>query len=238
MKTNYIYLLLSLKLLFSGCNILQDVPHDELDRGEYEILDSDKQSGKIYADWSNDTLLLYFLKNLTGNEKKQVLTDTLIFPDRIVFNDYNSVKLVKTSFDLDFITILFKYRPGQENLPRQLNSDLSGGIFMGYRRDIFNLDYEKSPLELFNREIMHFGYSFGIFTGIGATAMNPWVTNNNIADEYEGVVWMNGLAGIVGVGQFTLGLTIGWDYLLDHNRNFWLYQNKPWLGLSVGINLN
>lgn len=238
MKTKYMYLLLSLNLLFSGCNILQDVSLNEMERGKYKLSASDKSSEKIYADWNNDTLVLYSLNNLKANGKNREVTDVLAFPEKITENNFNSVKLLQASFDLDFITVLFKYRPGQGNLPRQLNSDLSGGIYMGYRRDIFNLYYEKNPAEIFHREVSHFGYSFGIFSGIGATAMNPWVTNNNITDEYEGVVWMNGIAGIVGVGQFTLGLTLGWDYLLDHNRKFWIYQNKPWLGLSVGINLN
>jgi len=238
MKNQYILLHLGLNLILTSCNSLQDIPHGELDRGEYYVSTSDNKAEKIYVDWTNDTLTLNFFDDNYLDMETRILTKTLIYPAKKVDSDFTPVKIVQSSFDLDFITVLFKYRPGQGNLPRQLNSDLSGGIFMGYRRDIFNLDYEKSPTGIFNRQISHFGYSFGVFSGIGATAMNPWVTNNKITDEYEGVVWMNGIAGIVAVGQFTLGLTIGWDYLLDHNHKFWIYQTKPWLGLSVGINLN
>jgi hypothetical protein len=68
--------------------------------------------------------------------------------------------------------------------------------------------------------------------------MNPWVTNYQIDSEYDGLVWFNGFAGIIGVDNYSIGLAIGWDNLLDQNRRFWYYQQKPWLGLTFGININ
>jgi hypothetical protein len=68
--------------------------------------------------------------------------------------------------------------------------------------------------------------------------MNPWVTENQITQEYDGVVWSKGIAGIIGIDNFTIGLALGWDHLLDKNKNYWIYQGKPWLGLAFGLNLN
>ena len=68
--------------------------------------------------------------------------------------------------------------------------------------------------------------------------MNPWVTENNISIEYDGVVWSKGLAGILAIDNFTIGLGLGWDYLTDANKKYWIYQNMPWLGLAFGLNLN
>jgi hypothetical protein len=68
--------------------------------------------------------------------------------------------------------------------------------------------------------------------------MNPFVTNNNIQSEYDGVVLTKGLAGLVGVGEFTFGASLGFDNLLDKNRKNWIYENKPWVGFSVGFNIN
>jgi len=55
----------------------------------------------------------------------------------------------------------------------------------------------------------HFGYSVGFFGGLGATQMNPLVTNNAIQFEYDGVVINNGFAGMVGIGSLTFGAAIG-----------------------------
>jgi hypothetical protein len=68
--------------------------------------------------------------------------------------------------------------------------------------------------------------------------MNPFVTNNNIQSEYDGVVITKGIAGLIGVGEFTFGGAVGFDNLMDKNRNTWIYQGKPWLGFTVGFNIN
>lgn len=31
---------------------------------------------------------------------------------------------------------------------------------------------------------------------------------------------------------------LGFDTLLDRNAQFWIYQERPWLGLMLGLNLN
>ena len=67
--------------------------------------------------------------------------------------------------------------------------------------------------------------------------MNPFVTNINIQPEYDGVVITEGIAGLVGVGGFTFGGAVGFDNLMDKNRNTWIYQGKFWLGFTVGFNI-
>ena len=38
--------------------------------------------------------------------------------------------------------------------------------------------------------------------------MNPWNTLGNINIEYNGVVWIKGVAGIVGLNNFIVGLVL------------------------------
>jgi hypothetical protein len=42
----------------------------------------------------------------------------------------------------------------------------------------------------------------------------------------------------MGVNNASLGLLIGWDHLLDNNKEYWIYQGKPWFGIALGISLN
>jgi hypothetical protein len=90
----------------------------------------------------------------------------------------------------------------------------------------------------YKRRIQHYGYSYGAFLGMGATAMNPWVTGNNISDEYDGFVITKGVALNMAFNSFTFGLALGFDHLLDRNHSLWLYQGKPWTGVTLGLNLN
>jgi hypothetical protein len=64
------------------------------------------------------------------------------------------------------------------------------------------------------------------------------VTQDQIAYEYDGVIWTKGIAAVMAVNNFTVGLAVGADWLLDRNRRFWIYQNRPWVGLAFGLNLN
>jgi hypothetical protein len=50
------------------------------------------------------------------------------------------------------------------------------------------IQYSANSLGVSSRHTTHIGFSFGGFTGIGGTPMNPWVTNDRIAIEYDGVV--------------------------------------------------
>lgn len=68
--------------------------------------------------------------------------------------------------------------------------------------------------------------------------MTPTNTFNKISQEYDGVVWNKGLAGILAINNFTVGLSLGIDNLLDKNKKVWIYESKPWVGIAFGLNLN
>jgi hypothetical protein len=148
-------------------------------------------------------------------------------------------QLIKPSLDIDILTALFKVRPQVKNvLPQQLSAIFNGNIYVGHRTDIYQIHYNKNSLDIYKRQINHLGFSGGLFFGLGNTAMNASTTNNSILTEYDGLTLQKGIAGIVAVNKLTIGVSIGFDKLLDKNNTTWIYQNKPWFGLMLGLNLN
>lgn len=182
-----------------------------------------------------------------GQAKQQVYVyvdeDSIgLFSDKqgsqpVMPNMTEKVYLSKRSFDLDVLAVPFKFRSASQNLPRQLTTDFNGNIFLGYRFDRFHLIDKKTPIG-WKRYYKHHGISVGGFGGLGAAAITPWTTNGKIGDEYSGFVISRGLAVLVGINNLTVGTGIGWDYLTDRDKSIWIYQNKPWLGLMIGLNLN
>ncbi|RRB06283.1 hypothetical protein [Larkinella rosea] len=142
-----------------------------------------------------------------------------------------------TSFDTDLITIPFKYRIGQQRQPAELITSANAAVYMGLRydqgfqRNVFYHHQQRS-------EIRSYSIGAGGLVGISATTIRPFSTANLVQDEYEGACLSYGLAAIFGYRTVSLGLALGYDYLLDKNRTIWMYQNKPWLGVTVGLNLN
>lgn len=149
-----------------------------------------------------------------------------------------ALKLSTSSFDIDIITIPFKYRFPTQGFPAQLNTNFAGAFYGGSRKDIYSFGYKQNPFGDYRRMISHFGYGAGLFAGVGSTAMNPWVTLNRIDIEYDGFVLIAGAEGVIALNRFTFGIGLGADHLIDKNKKRWIYQNKPCLGLTIGLNLN
>lgn len=43
---------------------------------------------------------------------------------------------------------------------------------------------------------------------------------------------------MLGVKALTVGIGVGWDNLVDRDTDIWVYQFKPWYGLTLSLNLN
>lgn len=221
------------------CGSIRSTPKYSFTDGYYSTTIFQQRNSKVYVDNEPDTIKIYPVIS----KRKPYIIDTVsvrefTFPQKYSAVNIKSHSFTQASFDIDFLAIPFKFRPNEHSLPAQFNTNLNGAVYFGYRDDIYRLWYKKTPLNGYERQTKHYGISIGAFWGLGGTAMNPWVTENQITQEYDGVVWSKGIAGIIGIDNFTIGLALGWDHLLDKNKNYWIYQGKPWLGLAFGLNLN
>lgn len=206
----------------SACATLKDSPKYQLGDSNYHFRQKGNRYQKAWVYVSDDSI--------------QVLSDK---PPHIPIPQipHQDKLFLKKSFDIDVITVGFKYRPATSVLPRQLTTDFNGNIYIGYRLDRFRVRYQDTP---FGRKstLGHRAITAGFFGGIGSTSITPWTTNNQQGDEYNAAILSRGVALMFGVKDLTVGLGIGWDYLTDRDKNIWIYQNKSWYGLTVGLNLN
>ncbi|MBL0744135.1 hypothetical protein [Chryseolinea lacunae] len=214
--------LLLLVVSLSACSTFKDAPKYQLSDGTYRF----KQTGgkyqraQIYV--QDDSTRIH----LAASSKTPMVPDPS--KDQI---------FVKPSFDIDVMTVPFKYRTATANLPRQLTTEFNGNAYFGYRLDRFRIRYKQSPFGT-KKTFSHRGLTVGGFLGLGSTAVTPWTTNNQTLDEYNGLVLSRGLSCMIGINNLTVGLGIGWDSLTDRDKDIWIYQNIPWYGLTLGLNLN
>jgi len=224
-------------VLLCNCGVLNRTARKELTDGFYNR-STDSTSQLVYVNVVDDTLRIHPATRTAQHlqvdpgKKDEYYLRTLETKANVEFT------LTKKSFDVDFITIPLKYRFAQKSVPPQLNSNINGAAYLGFRTDRYFIDYESNPLLTSERKTTHVAYSLGIFCGLGNTFLNATNSNNALQQEYDGMVCAKGVAGIVAINNFTVGLTLGFDNLLDKNRKLWIYENKPWLGLAFGLNLN
>lgn len=111
----------------------------------------------MYIDNGADTIFVHTMKKATG------LRDTIAgkhsLPQVSSKSPINSAFFRHGSFDINFITIPIKFMPVQAGLPRQLNGNLNEAFYRGYRNDIYQLAFNKSPVRRYRRVTQHYGMS-------------------------------------------------------------------------------
>jgi hypothetical protein len=233
-----LYPLLFFLLVLSSCLSSKQSIKFELEDGFYQSkIAGEKET--IYLDNELDYLYVFPLKKVEDLYEVDTLRrETFVFPQQLSYYPLDPVTFTTHGFDVDVITIPFKYRFPVFGQPQQLSTNLNASLYTGYRTDFYSLKYKRNKLGQYIRQSKHYGLSFGAFSGFGSSPVTPWFTNDQITEEYDGLVWSNGLAVSLGIDYLNLGLAVGWDRLLDKNSSVWIYQRKPWLGLVIGININ
>lgn len=154
-------------------------------------------------------------------------------------DDKPSHTFYRPSFDVDVMTIPAIYRPSVNGFPNQLNTNFNGALYGGYRIDEYKVSYRRTPLNLYKQSVKHLGYSGGVFAGIGNTSVSALTLDKPAFPfEYEGVLLITGVAANVAAGSLNFGISCGPDFLLDKNRDQWIYQGKLCVGFTFGLNVN
>ena len=221
----------------ASCSTLKDTSKYQLNDGFYKVKMSDGKMTKVYVLAGSDSIKAYRKQDLSSKKIDTVKSTLILFPSQKPekFTDHS---FRRTTFDFDVLTVLFKYRPSIKGFPPQFNATFNGAAYFGYRTDIYKLSYRSTPLGIFKRNVTHYGYSFGFFTGLGSARIDEYVTQNALSIEYDGLVNLSGFAAIIAIDKLTAGITVGADHLLDRNSSLWVNNGKPWIGLSIGLNIN
>jgi hypothetical protein len=220
--------------LLSSCSTLERASLHGLNSGFYQLKSDSSENQAIYLDVSENNITVYPATNKQP-QSKPTLTIPLNRTDSIPFR---RVTFQKQGLDIDISTILFKYRPTIGGLPAQLTTDLNLAMYAGWRFDYYPVEHRKDPLNRSYTNIRNRGFDFGFFAGPGTTIISPFTTSNQRSDEYNGMIVQAGFAGFIESNIASFGLAVGYDYLLNSDRDRWIYQNKPWIGLVVGVALN
>jgi hypothetical protein len=223
-------------IVIPGCSPFDKIYSHEFGSGYFKLKGPGVVPGKVYLEAEGDSLIVYPAagkgNSLAPNlSSPQWTTISSISPGGYLYNN----TFVKTSADIDLSTVLLKYRPHEGNVPPQLSYNVNGVFYIGFRKDFFKITSHVSAANVRNTFIRHTGFDFGPFAGIGITPVNPTVTMGRTIQEYDGIVFQKGFAIFGTFENMSVGISLGFDNLLDKNRSIWIYNQKPWIGLLIGI---
>jgi hypothetical protein len=224
MVKRYVGLLVFGLLLTAGCRTVQDTA---LPTDFYRVRQASRYglpAQPVYVREQNDTLQFW---------QSHSTTPVVIPPERA-----DELRFYRFEADVDVFTLPFKIRPARAAVPPQLNSNFNAALYLGRRIDFYRYRTEQISPTLARRRLLSQGIGYGVFAGIGSSVINSTVTRGLVTDEYEGVILDAGLAVIYDARVFNVGLAVGLDHLLDRNKQYWIYQQRPWFGVLFGLNLN
>jgi hypothetical protein len=223
-------------LILSSCDSLKESSKYKFVEGYYKATVKGKTE-KLYVLTGSDTIKAFKARDIAGERIDTSHALSFAFPP-LKPDNFSSISFTRNTFDFDILTILFKYRFPVDGFPPQLNASFNGALYFGYRTDVYKLSYKKTPMRYMKRAITHYGYSIGFFSGFGTARIDEYDTEGALNYEYDGLVNLTGVAIIVALDKLTAGLTVGVDHLLDKNSPLWINNGKPWIGISLGLNLN
>lgn len=220
--------------ILSSCNTLERAYLHGLNDGFYQLKSDSSETQAVYLDVAEDTISVYPTTDKQPQSKPSLkiplaTTDSIPF-QRITFK--------KQGLDIDISTVLMKYRLPIGESPAQLTTDLNLAIYAGWRFDYYTVEHRQDPLNRRYAKIANRGFDFGFFAGPGTTLISPFTTRNKRSDEYNAMIVQGGFAGFIESNMASFGLAVGYDYLLSSDQDSWIYKNKPWVGLVVGVALN
>ncbi|HEY1869539.1 MAG TPA: hypothetical protein VGG71_00705, partial [Chitinophagaceae bacterium] len=191
-----------------GCSVLNNnsAKYNFADGYYYSRLNTNK-TGRYYVVTDGDSIKVY--PSVNRQTVDTVKSITFLFPPHEKPSEFSNYTFKTQTFDMDVLTILFKYRPSVEGFPSQLNANFNGAFYAGYRDDIYKLSYKQTPLHTQHRNIAHYAYSIGGFAGLGTARIDEYVTLNHINYEYDGAVFTAGCAAILGLNKLNFGITGG-----------------------------
>ena len=219
-----------------SCAPVHKIARHDFDSGIYTLKTEDSVTQQVYTKVSGDSLTVYPLtpSGLTKTPDVTRFSATGI-SDVSAGNYFFKSRFTRNSIDVDLTTILLKYRPEQMEVPNQLSSNINAALYIGLRKDFFKMMSYKTPLKEEYSFLRQTAFDAGLFAGIGITPVNPTVTSGTVNIEYDGIVFQKGIAGYITFDNMSIGITLGFDTLLDKNKGAWLFNEKPYLGIAIGI---
>jgi hypothetical protein len=236
MRLRILSLLGFLVFLSGGCVYVNKVTRHDFDSGFYELKSEGADPLDVYTSVKEDSIVIYpvILEGKVATPDVSSSVKSKISNIKPGDHFYKSC-FVKNSIDVDLSTLLLKLRPPSKNVPNQLSYNVNAAMYCGLRKDFYKLIPYRSPLNEETSFVRQIGFDAGLFAGIGITPINPSVTEGNETLEYDGIVFQRGVAGFITIDRMSVGVSLGFDKLLDHNKNIWVYNNRPYIGLMIGI---
>ncbi|RPG37615.1 MAG: hypothetical protein CBB72_002455 [Muricauda sp. TMED12] len=164
-------------------------------------------------------------------KKKKKLSEDEDFKQSVPLR-YSRNKMV-----LQTLTIPFKIRGKQGNVPSTVATNFNAGIAYGHQWNLIQTYPIYGEAEkMVGYEQKQFSFSAAPFAGLTTMALSAKNTDPDIVTDQTVMGYSIGVAGVLTFNRLNFGLALGIDHGFG-NANDWIYQDKIWTGIVIGLDL-
>lgn len=174
-------------------------------------------------------------------EMPLVGASTLLEPGDFFIGGYEGYKALAYTdrrHVLQGLSVALKIRSevkGDDSLPGTAETGFNPAVAYGYQYRRMRYSTYKNA---FGNNTSSIGLTGGVFLGASAVALKSSTTRGeDIAIDRNAPAASLGLFGLVGFDKINVGLAVGIDHAFRDRSEDWLYQNKPWVGFLIGLDL-
>jgi hypothetical protein len=139
---------------------------------------------------------------------------------------------------LQGMSILMKVRPSVEpsdSFPMIAEGAFNPALAGGWR---FNWHTFSPVKDAFDRNTTTFSVTGGVFVGVGTVTLSPSNTRSYpLSVNRAAPLVASGAFSVFGYNNVNLGVSVGMDNAVGRAANTWVYQRRPWVGLTAGFDI-
>ena len=133
------------------------------------------------------------------------------------------------------LTLPIKVRFAQKKQPYSADGSINLGFAFGWKftHSIYKNYYQKKGMVFMKQQTKSFSITPGVFAG--PTVLEITTLNSNATDDRKVLGLTYGAMVAFGVNRFNFGLASGIDYIVQNKSKNWIYNGKPWIGVTIAI---
>ena len=175
--------------------------------------------------------------------KNQIGNDSLLYR----LKDYKKQFFISEAFryfssgkTTQALTIPFKFRAKVGSNPYEVTTGVNAGIGFGWKGTWYSLRpiYSKDNT---NRMVGYSSNQFSLsllpFVGLTTIKHTQGNTDPKIQNDRTIIGINYGISGISQLNRLSFGAALGWDSGFGEGRKDWIYQDKYWIGIIVGLDI-
>jgi hypothetical protein len=140
-------------------------------------------------------------------------------------------------FALTAMTIPLKYRGGigDETLnPPTFETGFNINFAPSYR---FNWSFYDPNQKIFGNNLTNYSITLGGLLGLGTAGLKKASNAPGLLSDRTSATFTYGAIALLGFNTIGIGYSVGFDNVLGEGRDYWVYQNKVWHGITISVDI-